>query len=295
MATAIQVKSALHYHARPNATHWDLNLYRGCSHRCQYCYAQYSHHYLGSDRFFDEIFVKTNIAGQLDKEFSRRRWQKAPVTLSGISDCYQPLEKKYQLMPKVLQVFIKHANPIVISTKSLLIERDKSLIRELAQTTDVFITTSISTLDRDLAKKLEPNAPPPAMRLEMLARFKKMGCTTTLLYMPIIPYLTDKQDQFVAVFETFKTFDFDNLYAGMLNLRGQTRQIFLYFVRENFADTLYSLYSLYQDPHRLKAYRYQLNAKLSSLRTLYKITNRYLPNLDPLGESEQLDLFQAGS
>ena len=147
MIKEISAKSALHYHEQTFATNWDVNVYRGCGHGCVYCFARYSHRYLGDADFFHDIYVKTNIAENLDREFSRRNWTREPVNVGGVTDAYQPAEEKYCLMPDVIRVFIKHRNPLVIVTKSVLPLRDIALIGELAKLAEVAVLVSVSTLD----------------------------------------------------------------------------------------------------------------------------------------------------
>jgi DNA repair photolyase len=130
---------ALHYHDREFASNWDLNIYRGCGYRCIYCFAQYSHKYpdTGENEFFDDIFVKTNVADALHTDFSKRSWDGDPVNICGVTDGYQPLEKEYVLMPKIIEAFIRHKNPMIITTKSTLLLRDIDLLDELNKIADV--------------------------------------------------------------------------------------------------------------------------------------------------------------
>jgi len=103
---------------------WDLNIYRGCEHKCQYCFALYSHKYMDSGNFFDEIYVKKNIVDCFEKQISSKRWKKSIVNIGGVTDSYQPAEKRYKLMPEILKLCIKYKVPISLSTKSKLILRD---------------------------------------------------------------------------------------------------------------------------------------------------------------------------
>ncbi|HNY04099.1 MAG TPA: hypothetical protein PKG48_16005, partial [Bacteroidales bacterium] len=146
----LTVKSALHYHESEMPCNWDVNVYRGCGHGCRYCFAQYSHDYLGAGNFFGEIFVKENVAGVLDHELSRRKWQHARINLSGVTDAYQPVEAHRNIMPEIWKVLIRHRNPVVITTKSSLILRDLDLIKELAGLTNVYVGATITMLDEDL-------------------------------------------------------------------------------------------------------------------------------------------------
>ncbi|NTW45295.1 MAG: radical SAM protein, partial [Anaerolineaceae bacterium] len=97
----IFVKSVLHYHENEMPCNWDVNVYRGCGHGCRYCFAQYSHDYLGAGNFFGEIYAKVNVAERLDRELSRRTWRHARINLSGVTDAYQPAEAEKRLMPDV--------------------------------------------------------------------------------------------------------------------------------------------------------------------------------------------------
>lgn len=277
MATEILAKTALHYHERTFATNWDLNIYRGCGHRCRYCFAQYSHKYLSSKDFFGEIFVKTNIAEVLNKEFLKKSWKFEPVTVCGISDCYQPIEARYKLMPKVLEVFIRHKNPIVITTKSTLILRDIELIKQLNEVASVNIATSVSSFDDDIRKKIEPNAPPTIERLKMLKEFKKMGCKTTVLFMPIIPYLTDDPYNLDKILKTTSEFGIDNIITGSLHLRGNTKNVFFSFIKDNYPDLLKKYSELYKGSNASKEYRSNLHKDTRNLRKKYCLFNTFSP------------------
>ena len=194
MLKEINAKSILHYHDKIFATNWDANIYRGCEHNCKYCFAQYSHKYMETENFFEEIFVKANADLILRKEFKKRKWRKFPVNVCGVSDCYQPEEKTYKIMPKVIKSFIDYKNPLVITTKSTLILRDIELIKELNKVSEVSILISVSTLNEEKRKLIEPNAAPTIERLEMLKKFKEIGCKTAVLLMPIMPYISDDDE-----------------------------------------------------------------------------------------------------
>ncbi len=170
MLKEIQAKTILHYHARQFATNWDANIYRGCGHNCRYCFAQYSHRYLDNSDFFDDVFVKSNAPELLQKEMSKRTWDFSPVNVCGISDCYQPAEAEYKIMPKVINSFIKKRNPLFIGTKSTLILRDFHLIEKLNKVAEVSIATSVSSLDEGTRKLIEPSASPTIERLKMLKK-----------------------------------------------------------------------------------------------------------------------------
>ena len=149
---------------------WDLNIYRGCVHQCQYCFALYSHQYLevNTDDFFKDIFVKTNIVDKLEEKLSSPSWKREVVNIGGVTDSYQKAEANYKLMPDILKLFIKYKTPIIISSKSDLILRDYDLIDELSQITYVNIAATITTTDEGVRQKLEPSGVSSARRFEML-------------------------------------------------------------------------------------------------------------------------------
>src|SRR6056297_1018695 len=188
----IQVKSALHRVKGNFPFNWDLNVYRGCRHGCVYCYALYSHDYLKpNEDFFGNIYVKENLAHVLDKEFGKKSWKGEMVNLGGVTDSYQPLEKTVEMMPDILKVFIRHKNPLTISTKSDLILRDISLYAQLASLTTVNISVTITTPDESIRRLIEPLGSPTARRFQVLKAFSEIPVSTGLHIMPVIPCLTD--------------------------------------------------------------------------------------------------------
>ncbi len=121
----------------------------------------------------------------------KNSWKQEIINFGGVTDCYQPLEKKYELMPELLKLLIKYKTPAIISTKSVLSMRDFDLIKDLSEITYVNIAASVTTLDEDMRKGLEPFCAPTADRFEMLKAFGETSASTGLHMMPIIPYLTD--------------------------------------------------------------------------------------------------------
>ena len=189
----ITVKTALHKVKSDYLPYgWDLNIYRGCEHGCRYCYALYSHKYLTSmicgnpDDYFREIYIKSNIVDILEERLRSRSWKKEIININSVTDCYQLLEEKEQIMPQILKLMIKYKNPITISTKSDLILRDYDLIDELGRLTYVNIACSLITADENMQKKLEPATPSPQRRLDMIKEMAKSNASTGLHVMPII-------------------------------------------------------------------------------------------------------------
>ena len=213
----------------------DLNIYRGCSHKCSYCYALYSNSYLGSTDFFNEIFVKKNILEVLEKELRKKKDDKI-INMGSVTDSYQPLEEKYGLMREVLKLMIKYNQPITISTKSDLILRDIDLIEKLSKKTYVNIASTITVMDEKIRKLIEPYSKSSIQRINMLKEIGKTNANTAIHMMPIIPYITDSIDNIDKIFYLGKQININYILTGSLNLRGQTRSYFLNFIRKNFSE-----------------------------------------------------------
>ena len=260
--------------------HWDLNVYRGCSHDCKYCYARYSHKYLQEQgTFSDAIFVKRNIAEALEKQLRNPKWDKTVINLGGVTDNYQGEEAIEQQMPEILRLMIRYNNPIIISTKSDLILRDFDLIEELSRKTYVNIASTITTADESLQRKLEPGAVSPKRRFLMLKEFGKTKASTAVHMMPLIPYLTDGEENLNAVFTQAKEVGVDYLLTGLLYLKGETKQVFFHFLKKEYPNLLEEYVKLYYKGE-LKGYRSTLFDKVRHAREKYKISADYKSRLD---------------
>lgn len=175
---------------------FSLNPYRGCEHGCAYCYARPYHEYLGFSAGLDfetRILVKENAPELLRHELASRAWQPQPLALCGVTDPYQPVERQLQLTRRCLAVLAECRNPVSIVTKNRLVARDIDLLTELARHHAAEVNLSITTLDRDLARRLEPRTSPPAARLETLAALARAGVPAGVLIAPVIPGLTDHE------------------------------------------------------------------------------------------------------
>jgi len=173
-----------------------LNPYRGCEHGCAYCYARPTHEYLGYSAGLDfetKILVKERAPELLRKELSAPRWKPQVVALSGVTDAYQPLERKLEITRRCVEVFAEFLNPISIVTKNALVTRDLDLFRPLAEVNAVSVDVSITTLDARLQRALEPRASAPHERLRAVEKLAKAGIPVGVNVAPIIPGLTDAE------------------------------------------------------------------------------------------------------
>src|SRR3974390_2340694 len=178
-----------------------LNAYRGCEHGCSYCYARNTHEYLGFSAgrdFESKIMVKENAPELLRRELSSKKWQPQLLAMSGVTDCYQPVERRLQLTRRCLEVLAEFRNPVVIITKNYLVTRDVDVLRELARYRCVAVSISLTTLDRKLCAVMEPRPSNPTRRVAAISRLAEAGIPVGYLQAPIIPGLTDSEAPAIA-------------------------------------------------------------------------------------------------
>lgn len=254
---------------------WNLNIYRGCEHGCKYCYAIYSHKYLGSEKYFDDIYVKTNIVEELEKQLSSRSWKREVVNIGGVTDSYQPIEEQYKIMPDILKLMIKYKTPCIISTKSDLILRDYDLIDELSKITYVNVASTITCMDENIRKKIEPKSKESIKRFEMLKEFSKTNASTGLHIMPIIPFITDKRDNIDALYSHAKDSNVNYVLPGTLYLRGMTRKVFFNFIKKEFSHLYEPLQNLYIKGGADKEYKNKLYIMVNEIKDKYNLSSSY--------------------
>jgi DNA repair photolyase len=173
-----------------------LNPYRGCEHGCIYCYARPFHEYLGFSAGLDfesKIMVKEDAPELLRQELSSPKWQPQVIFMSGVTDCYQPVERKLKLTRRCLEVLAEFRNPVFIVTKNHLVTRDVDLLSELARYHATGVFLSITTLDTELRKVMEPRTSPPAARLAAIRELAAAGIPVGVNVAPIVPGLTDHE------------------------------------------------------------------------------------------------------
>jgi DNA repair photolyase len=173
-----------------------INPYRGCEHGCIYCYARPMHEYLGFSSGLDfesRIMIKTQAPELLRKELSAKNWKPQPLAMSGATDCYQPIERKLKLTRRCLEVLAEFRNPVAIITKNHLITRDIDVLQNLAQHRLVSVFISLTTLNSDLAKIMEPRTAQPEHRLRAISALAQAGIPVNVLMAPLIPGLTDHE------------------------------------------------------------------------------------------------------
>ncbi len=173
-----------------------VNPYRGCEHGCIYCFARPTHEYLGMSAGLDfesKIMVKTDAPKLLEAELSSLKWEPKVLVMSGVTDPYQPVERKLRITRGCLEVLAKFRNPVAIITKNRLVTRDLDLLGELAEHKAAAVNVSVTSLDPNLQRVLEPRTSSPSARLEAIAKLRAAGIPVGMMVAPIIPGLTDHE------------------------------------------------------------------------------------------------------
>ncbi|MES2995598.1 MAG: PA0069 family radical SAM protein [Verrucomicrobiota bacterium] len=216
---------------------YGLNPYRGCEHGCAYCYARTYHEYLGFSAGLDfesKIVVKHNAAELLEKELGRKSYQPGKIGISGVTDCYQPVERKFEITRRCLEVLARYRNPVSVITKNALVTRDIDHLANLARHDCTCVYLSITTLDPALARILEPRASSPRTRLAAIRALTDAGIPAGVSCAPMIPGLNDSELPAIlsAAAEhgaTFATY-------SMVRLPGAVAEIFSSWLERNFPD-----------------------------------------------------------
>src|SRR3984893_13337403 len=173
-----------------------INPYRGCAHGCIYCFARPTHEYLGFSAGLDfesRIMVKPDAPRLLEEELSSPKWKPQLLMMSGVTDCYQPIERKLKITRGCLEVIAKFRNPVGILTKNRLVTRDIDILSELAQYKCAVVNLSVTTLDSKLQQILEPRTSVPAARLDAVAQLRAAGIPVGVMVLPVIPGINDHE------------------------------------------------------------------------------------------------------
>ena len=216
---------------------YSINPYQGCEHGCVYCYARESHQYWGFSAGLDfesKIIVKKNAPELLKATFQKKSYKPKTIMLSGNTDCYQPLEKKFGITQKLLQIMLEHRNPVGIITKNGLIQRDLDILTEMAKLNLVQVIFSITTLDEDLRRRLEPRTASATKKFSVMEKLSDAGIPTGIMTAPIIPGLNHHE-----IPELLKrASEAGARMAGytVVRLNGEIETIFTDWLEKNFPD-----------------------------------------------------------
>jgi DNA repair photolyase len=238
------------FNGRPMPFGWTVNPFRGCEMACRYCFARYTHGFLGLDdrtAFERTIYVKDADRDRLVTELRRARRSGQIVAIGTATDPYQPAEGRFEVTRRVLEA--ARAVPglhLSITTKSTLVSRDTDLLREISAASEVTVNLSITTVDAALARRLEPRAPRPDLRLRAMQELADGGVAARLFIMPILPLLTDGEDNLRALLQGAHDAGAIGAESNVLFLRPGTREIFLEFLAIDFPRLLPEYARLYQ-------------------------------------------------
>lgn len=274
---------------------WDLNVYRGCTNNCQYCFALYSHKFMDSSSFFGEVFVKTNIVDRLEEQLKKASWRQEIINLGGVTDNYQHVEAEYKIMPEILKLLIKYETPCIISSKSTLILRDLELIDKLSRITYVNIAQTITCADERVRQKLEPGGASTAERFGVLREFRKTNASIGVHLMPMVPYLSDSEENIEAIFSGARECGADYLLPCMMNLRGKTRRSFFDFLAAQYPELLVPMRTLYAKGRLDPTYRSDIFQIVRAMQSRYNMRPNYQSiireKLAPIAKDGQLSFF----
>lgn len=222
-----------------------INAYRGCEHGCSYCFARPSHAYMGLSPGLDfetQLFAKPNAAALLERELAAPHYKPKVIAIGTNTDPYQPIERRHQITRQILEVLDRTNHPVVIVTKSALVVRDMDILSSIAERGLVRVALSITTLDRKLARAMEPRASTPQKRLEALRTLSEAGIPTSVMVAPIIPALNDSEIESILS----AAFDHGARDAGyvLLRLPLEVSEIFKQWLIEHYPDRYHHVINL---------------------------------------------------
>ena len=248
---------------------WSLNPYRGCVHGCHYCYARATHPYLGFNADEDletKIVVKSNMPQVLRQELGKASWTRERVAIGTATDAYQPCEGRYRLTRRCLEILLASQTPVSIVTKSTLILRDRDLLSALAQGPGATVYFTITSLDPDLWRLVEPGTPPPLKRLQVMQRLSEAGVLTGVFLAPILPGITDSVSSMEAVAMAARAHGAASFGSAVLRLAPLVKEHYLDFVAETFPDLLPRYERAYAGTNISADYQTAIERRLATIR-----------------------------
>ena len=288
-----------------------INPYRGCEHGCIYCYARPAHAYVGFSPGLDfesQLFFKPEAARLLEKELSRKGYQCKPIHIGGNTDPYQPIERQLRITRQVIEVLDRFNHPFSIITKNAMITRDLDLLGPMAERNLVRTAVSVTTLDRRLARAMEPRAATPERRLEAIRRLSEAGVRCAVSVAPVIPGLNDHEIE--AILERAAEAGASGAHFTALRLPLEIKDLFREWLQSERPDRAARVMSLVRQMRGGKDYDAQWNSRMRGegplavlIQARFQVArkrlglNRERLSLDvgqfrvPSGPSGQMDLF----
>ena len=286
---SIEVKSVLNRCSNPEMPfYWTINPYRGCEFGCKYCYARYTHEYMGREeagQFESEIYAKRNGDAVLEKDLLSARLRDRPIAIGTATDPYQPAERRFKLTRAILERLAEWRGlRISLTTKSDLVLRDLKLWKEIASRNEVHLNITLTTLLPQLARALEPRAATPRRRLLALKELSRAGLSTGVLVMPVLPRITDGPGELEALASSVKRRGAGYLAARVLFVTSSIDKVWVPFLRERFPELVPVYRDLYGPSQgRLKIYRKRISDLIRRLCDRHQL-GRKPPSAGPLLE-----------
>jgi DNA repair photolyase len=258
---------------------WTINPYRGCEFACKYCYARYTHEFMelrdGVD-FERKIYVKQHAAELLRQEL-RRVKPGEEIAIGTATDPYQPIERRLEVTRAILEELSHHAGlELGIVTKSNLVLRDIDLLQQIAEHNQIFVNVTITTLDVDLARILEPRAPRPDLRMETVRKLNLERVNAGVICAPVVPGITDSPRDLEALVRATAEAGGKYIYANPLFLKPCSAAVFLPFLEKEFPHLVDSYQQRYKDRAFLpKAYGQRLSQLMARLRQKHGLHKNY--------------------
>jgi DNA repair photolyase len=275
---------------------WAINPYRGCEFACKYCYARYTHEFMelrDSADFERKIFIKQEAAALLRSELNKvKRGER--IAIGTATDPYQPAERRFEVTRAILEELARHSGlEIGIVTKSNIVTRDAEILRRVGERNQIVVNMTVTTVDTELARKLEPRAPRPDLRLEAVSQLNFAGVDAGVICAPVLPDLTDRPLDLEALVKAASEAGATHVFANPLFLKPCSAAVFLPFLAENFP----ALAELYRQRYADRAflprgYEQRLSELMAALRRKYGIGDaRPRSRRRMFAEGEQMDLF----
>jgi DNA repair photolyase len=281
----IEAKSILRKHKKIDSwfiSRYGMNLYRGCTHNCVYCDGRSESYYVDGE-FGKDVTVKVNAIELLRRELDPKR-KRVPFKRSfimmggGVGDSYQPLERKYELTRKALELMYEYNFPVHMLTKSTLIKRDIDMLKEINKQSRAIVSFSFSSVDDGISAVFEPGVPPPAERLQAISFFKNEGIACGMFLLPVIPFLTDTSELIEQTVSKAKEAGVDFVIFGGMTLKEGRQQDYFY---DALGRTHPELIAEYQNIYRgsewgeaTREYYGSISQRFNSIAQKYKMPKR---------------------
>jgi DNA repair photolyase len=271
-----------------------VNPYRGCEFGCRYCYARYTHEYmeLDGDEFEKKIYVKQDAGALIERELSRAPVWGEHIAIGTATDPYQPAEKEFGATRAILEKMAEREGlNLSITTKSTQVIGDLDLLRKISERSSLCVNLSITTLRTRLARMLEPRAPRPDLRLETVRKLREAGIATGVLAMPILPGLTDREEDLDALAREVRDCGAQWFAANVLFLMPASLKHFLPFLEEKFPKLVERYMAWYgRYGNAPENYRKEITRLVEALRQKYALGSRPDRSVDRAWHSPQLQL-----